>query len=270
MAAHGKTLGPLGIAVYAWLEANPGSTFKEVADGLGMGESTVKRCVRQFEELGIAERYNEVTPKGLHLPTRVTVKVDPGTIERGTSDKVLHNITPSQPNPVLIEPSENTEASLSDPGTIERGTSGTPIAPLSAKNTSKDNSQPSVEAGRKRPRRTPKDKPPSAMSKLSEAERDILGVWRELAKAYPPEYAWPTIFERVLDGFDAARFKRCGGAYLAHFGKGQRHVGGILDWYERDQITPEGSGNGNVTKAQFGRPEVTRDFTKYPARTGQG
>ncbi|MDQ3919320.1 MAG: hypothetical protein M3348_12670 [Acidobacteriota bacterium] len=141
----GKELGPLGVAVYAFIATNQKSTYGEIADGLGMGESTVKKCVRQFEELGIAERVIERTEKGLCLPTRIQTK-DPGTIERGTSDNPLPDITPSPQNPVTIERVDSKGVILSDPGTIERGASGTPLAPYKAETTSEE------LAGRGKPR----------------------------------------------------------------------------------------------------------------------
>lgn len=182
MAAHGKALGPLGVAVYAWIENNPGSTFKEVAGGLGMGESTVKRCIRQFEALGIAHRKNDETPNGLQLSARIY----PGTIERGTSDNPVTTETPLPQNPGTIERPENTEVCLSDPGTIERGTSGTPIAPLRSKNTSTDKNINNHNRARAEPVFTHEVSAP-------------IQVYRDVFGTDPPPYGQDQIERDVTD-----------------------------------------------------------------------
>lgn len=127
---------------------------------------------------------------------------------------------------------------------------------------------------KERKRKTPSpdgDAPPKkvpAIKLLPVKDQNILEVWKVTTKYYPKESMWPTVLSRLRDGFDPERLRRCGGAYLVYNGMGARHVGGILDWYDRNQTTQEGNGHGQVAKPQFGKPPVTRDFNKYPARTG--
>lgn len=188
MAAHGKALGPLGVAVYAWIDANPGSTYREVADGLDMGESTVRKCVRQFEALGIAHRRNDETPNGLQLSARVY----PGTIERGVSDNPVttepgQDITPLPQNPVTIERPENTGVSLSDPGTIERGTSGTKVAPSKAIRTSTDKNFNNGNNAR------------AAPPVFTHAVSPAIQVYRDVFGTDPPPYGQDQIEGAVKD-----------------------------------------------------------------------
>jgi hypothetical protein len=260
MAAHGKALGPLGVAVYAWIEANPGSTFKEVADGLGMGESTVKKCVRQFEALGIAERQYHTTPNGLREPTRITVK-DPGTIERGVSDNPVTTETPLPQNPVTIELPENTGAGLSDPGTIERGTRGTPLAPSKAKNTSTETE--ANASGAKRGEGIQ-----AYIGRLLQFRRNDLGVKKlpveqgEAAAAkWMHSQGWP--LGSVGWCYRALKRQRWRGAPVTLITVKTHY----LDW--KQGKLSDGKRTQDQPRTQYGgKPPVTRNFDKYPARTG--
>lgn len=253
-------------------------THYELAKLANISPRQAERDLQKLIDDGAAER---VAPevKGRGHVTRFRHKESPSHVsDKSTSDVTdfkAQQISPSHPSDIPETTSHLTDLSDVNPVTSDAipaanyvTSDGTKLAPSKARRTSTDTPQPTVEGGAHAPPPAGKKKPTSSLSKLPEPEQVILELWRELAKAYPPEYAWPTIFERVLDGFDAARFKRCGGAYLTHFGKGQRYVGGILDWYERNQTEPERSGNGKVAAGRFGKPEVTRDFSRFPRRTG--
>jgi hypothetical protein len=91
----------------------------------------------------------------------------------------------------------------------------------------------------------------SALANLSVGERTVVEAWRDLTGRYPSRAVWPYILERLTQDFDAERLRRCGGAYIANYGRGQKHVAGICDWYSEDRTQPERrSGNGID-----GRPE---------------
>lgn len=108
----------------------------------------------------------------------------------------------------------------------------------------------------------------TALSTLEEPQRAIIVAWQDTCRGYPPIETWPTILERLEKDFDAVRFKRCAGAYLAYYGKGQRYIGGVCDWYDENLTAPR-TNNGTDQKhpQAYGKPPVTRDFSKYPART---
>jgi len=172
---HGKELGAIGVAVYAFISANPGATYAAVAEGLDMGESTVKKAVRQLEDLGLAARTIETTPTGLHLPTTLKT-TDPVIKERGISRE------PRPPqNPVITERPVNKGQNSPDPVIKERGHRGTRIAPSKAEtiqdlNTSQPSSTTQVGAGATAPPTARVVQHPSA-----KVESDHQRMMRELA-----------------------------------------------------------------------------------------
>lgn len=239
-------------------------TRDELAELANISPRQAERDLQKLIDEGDAERVpDEVRGRG-HV-TRFRLKETTSHVSDKTMSDVTHFIPEevTTPHPSDLSGSTSDASYLSDgkPVTSDVDTTrnhdtsdGTPVAPYSDIRTSTDTPQPTVEGDADAPPPPPKKvkkvAPPKAegpMSRLADPEREVLEAWRSLTKSYPPEYAWPTIFERILDGFDAARFKRCGGAYLTHIGRGQRYVGGILDWYERNQTTPE-----KVTHAEFG------------------
>jgi hypothetical protein len=136
---YGRQMKPEGIAIYVYVNSNPGATCAEVAEAIGMGIAALIRHSRRMEGLGFLQRSTEITEKGLHLPASLTT-LDPLQNSGGESDKLpLRNEPPTEVIPPPIREGIQNEGvhfkgvSLSDPLQNSGGESGTPIAPSLAK-----------------------------------------------------------------------------------------------------------------------------------------
>src|SRR5690348_15576261 len=125
-----------GIAIYAYVEANPDATCAEACEAIGMCDTTLIKHSRNLERLGLLKRTVVKSERGLCLPARLTVQ-DPLKNSGGESDKTPVEIsTPLDVIPPQIsDPSNNSGVDskglkLSDPLKNSGGTSGTKVAPL--------------------------------------------------------------------------------------------------------------------------------------------
>lgn len=151
IARFGKEMRAEGIAIYAYVEANPDATCAEACEAIGMCDTTLIKHARNLERLGLLVRTVEKSPNGLCLPAKLLVQ-DPLKNSGGTSDKTPSEIaTPLEVTPPqILDPSnfsgvDSKGVSLSDPLKNSGGTSGTPIAPSKAIRTSTEESQATPE-----------------------------------------------------------------------------------------------------------------------------
>lgn len=252
-------------------------THEEWAEELELTPSQIRRITKALTHVGVESKVKKHNgaPK-LHY--RINREVFGDTLicfleSEATKPKIRKVDNQQSPQSGLSDPityiPDNQETSLSESehcelsDSEESSLSSFKDAEITAETTSKP--LPTAETRAKGSALRPHKESP--ISKLQPKDRNILEVWKTTTKGYPLESTWATILARLRDGFDPERLRRCGGAYLAYNGKGQKHVGGILDWYEEDLTEPRNERDGHAKPYQTGKLPVTRDFSKYPART---
>lgn len=201
----------------AYLLSKPSDWTMQTEDLIAQspaGRDAVYSMLKELETCGYLKRERVRDAKG-HVSWETTVYEVPG-------------LAPITASPNTAQPDTD------KPDTVQPNT-GKPDVKKDRKKELSISAQPTVSQSTTKKNQT-------ALGQLKPDERQILEAWFGLTRRYPNVATWAYILSRLKKDFDSKRFFRCGGAYIANNGLGQKHVAGICDWYVENLTAPRNGG----------------------------
>lgn len=262
-------LSPVEFRVYGRLARRAGSgeareSVRNMAAGCKMSERSVQLALKLLELAGLVQRLDRHG-----LPTLYKL-LPPGKWAHPSKLEALRSqITAKWKKPEALTPATIAPVQPLHP----RNHCTPPGATIAPKGTPVEGS-PSASSSPTAQKKPREHRVASALSCLPEDERAVIEVWRDVTRRYPAESVWPYIVERLAPDFDVGRLRRCGGAYIANYGTGQKHVAGICDWYAEDRTQPERRNHARNERPESGggrdRAEVgARPATRHEQRVNE-